>query len=238
MKTKFVLLSLFILLGSTVPALGGYMTDDTGVQTKDSQSALSADDALKLLKEGNARFIDGKLKNQDNYRDQVSQTADGQYPFASILSCLDSRVGVEQIFDLNNGDAFVGRVAGNVMNPDMLGSFEFATKLAGSKLIVVLGHTQCGAVKGACDGAELGNLTGLLNRIEPAVDLVSKDWMDGLKSSKNARFVDAVVEANVRLARDGIVKESPVIKELVDEGKVKIVGAVYDLESGLVRFLS
>ncbi|REJ75760.1 MAG: carbonic anhydrase [Acidobacteria bacterium] len=214
------------------------MTDDTGVQTKDSQSALSADDALKLLKEGNARFIDGKLKNQDNYRDQVSQTADGQYPFASILSCLDSRVGVEQIFDLNNGDAFVGRVAGNVMNPDMLGSFEFATKLAGSKLIVVLGHTQCGAVKGACDGAELGNLTGLLNRIEPAVDLVSKDWMDGLKSSKNARFVDAVVEANVRLARDGIVKESPVIKELVDEGKVKIVGAVYDLESGLVRFLS
>lgn len=141
----------------------------------------------------------GKLENQDRYRKQVSATASVQFPFAAILSCLDSRVGVEQVFDLNNGDAFVGRVAGNVFNPDMLGSFEFATRLAGSKVIVVLGQTQCGAVKGACD--------------------------------------HAVGEANVRLAQDSVVKESPVIKELVDAGKVIIVGAVYDLESGVVRFL-
>lgn len=141
----------------------------------------------------------GKLENQDRYRKQVSATASVQFPFAAILSCLDSSVGVEQVFDLKTGDAFVGRVAGDVFNPDMLGSLEFATRLAGSKVIVVLGQTQCGAVKGACD--------------------------------------HAVGEANVRLARDSVVKESPVIKELVDAGKVIIVGAVYDLESGVVRFL-
>lgn len=237
MRTRLAALSLVVFLGLSAPALAWYDVRDDGVQTKKSQAALSPDGALKLLKEGNKRFAAGKLENQDRYRRQVSATSTGQFPYAAILSCLDSRVGVEQIFDLNNGDAFVGRVAGNVFNPDMLGSFEFATRLAGSKLIVVLGHTQCGAVKGACDDAELGNLTGLLDRIEPAVDLVSKNWMDGMKNSKNAKFVDAVGEANVRLARDSVVRESPVIKALVDEGKVMIVGAVYDLETGIVRFL-
>lgn len=236
MKVRFALFFLVMILG--IPA--GAMAQKSGmygVQTKDSQAALTPQAALQLLKDGNARFAAGKLENQKNYRKQVAVTAGGQYPFASILSCLDSRVAVEEIFDLNNGDAFNGRIAGNVFNPDMLGSFEFATRLAGSKVIVVLGHTQCGAVKGACDDAELGNLTGLLDRIEPAVDLVSKSWMDGMKNSKNTKFVDAVGEANVRLARDSVVKESPVIKELVDAGKVIIVGAVYDLDSGIVRFL-
>lgn len=238
MRIGFSLSFLIIALGLSTGAYAQLQpVGPYGVQTKASQAALSPQTALQYLRDGNARFVSGKLKNQENYRKQVPITAKGQFPFAAILSCLDSRVSVEEIFDLNNGDAFVGRVAGNVMNPDMLGSFEFATKLAGSKLIVVLGHTQCGAVMGACDDAELGNLTGLLDRIEPAVDLVSKDWRDGLKNSKNARFVDAVGEANVRLARDRIVKESPVIKELVDAGQVNIVGAVYDLETGVVRFL-
>lgn len=236
MKIKFALVFLMLVLGVPAGALA-QKAGMYGVQTKDTQAALTPQAGLQMLKDGNARFVAGKLKNQKNYRKQVAVTAGGQFPFASILSCLDSRVAVEEIFDLNNGDAFNGRVAGNVFNPDMLGSFEFATRLAGSKVIVVLGHTQCGAVKGACDGAELGNLTGLLDRIEPAVDLVSKNWMDGMKNSKNAKFVDAVGEANVRLARDSVVKESPVIKELVDAGKVIIVGAVYDLESGVVRFL-
>ncbi|QQS43054.1 MAG: carbonic anhydrase [Acidobacteriota bacterium] len=238
MRFGFLLSFLIIALGLSSSASAQLQpAGPYGVQTKASQAALSPQAALQYLRDGNARFVSGKLKNQENYRKQVPITAKGQFPFAAILSCLDSRVSVEEIFDLNNGDAFNGRVAGNVMNPDMLGSFEFATKLAGSKLIVVLGHTQCGAVMGACDDAELGNLTGLLDRIQPAVELVSKDWRDGLKNSKNARFVDAVGEANVRLARDGIVKESPVIKELVDAGQVKIVGAVYDLETGVVRFL-
>lgn len=235
MKIRFAFILLIFVLGAspaTFAQEGKY-----GVQTKASQAALSPQAALQMLRDGNSRFLAGKSDNNKNYRKQVAATADGQYPFASILSCLDSRVAVEEIFDLNNGDAFNGRVAGNVMYPDMLGSFEFATKLAGSKVIVVLGHTQCGAVKGACDYAELGNLTGLLDKIEPAVEIVSKNWLDGMKNSKNAKFVDAVGEANVRLARDSIVKDSPVIKELVEEGKVIIVGAVYDLETGAVRFL-
>lgn len=237
MKIRFALSFLILVLGLSSTAVAQMPAGKYGVQTKASQAALSPQGALQLLREGNARFVSGKLENQKNYRKQVPVTAAGQFPFASILSCLDSRVAVEEIFDLNNGDAFNGRVAGNVFNPDMLGSFEFATRLAGSKVIVVLGHTQCGAVKGACDDAELGNLTGLLARITPAVDLVSKNWMDGLKNSGNKKFVDAVGEANVRLARDSVVKESPVIKELVDDGKVIIVGAVYDLETGIVRFL-
>lgn len=208
-----------------------------GAQTKETQAAMTSQQGLQVLKDGNLRFVAGKMKNQKNYRKQLSVTAKGQYPFASILSCLDSRVAVEEIFDLNNGDAFNGRVAGNVVNPDMLGSFEFATKLAGSKVILVLGHTSCGAIKGACDRAELGNLTGLLDRIEPAVDLISKDWMNGEKNSKNHEFVEAVSEANVRLVKEEIMKESPVIKELIESGKVILVGGIYDLETGRVRFL-
>lgn len=229
-----MLAAVICFAGVAVPA---QKINTYGAQTQVTRAALTPQDGLKLLMEGNERFVAGKLKNQKNYRRQLPVTAQGQYPFASILSCLDSRVAVEQIFDLNNGDAFNGRVAGNVMNPDMLGSFEFATKLAGAKVILVLGHTSCGAVKGACDGAELGNLTGLLERIEPAVELIGKSWLDGGKNSKNSKFVEAVSEANVKLVQAEIVEESPIIEKLIDEGKVILVGGIYDLETGRVRFL-
>ena len=193
--------------------------------------------ALQKLKDGNARFVAGNVKNHKNYRKQISVTAKGQYPYAAILSCLDSRVAVDDIFDLNNGDSFNGRIAGNVMNPDMLGSFEFATKLSGAKVVLILGHTNCGAVKGACDFAEIGNLTGLLDRIEPAVNFIAKDWKHGEKNSKNHDFVEAVGEKNVRLVMENISKDSPILKELIDSGKVMLVGGVYDLETGVVRFL-
>ena len=208
-----------------------------GIQTQELQTKITPQEALKKLKDGNIRFASDKAVNQKKYRQQAVLTARGQYPYAAILSCLDSRVTVEDIFDLNNGDAFSGRIAGNVMNPDMLGSFEFATKLAGAKVVMVLGHSKCGAVKGACDFAKLGNLTGLLGRIEPAVNFIGKDWMDGEKNSKNDKFVEAVGKKNVKLVMEGITKDSPILKELIDSGKVILVGGVYDLETGLVKFI-
>ncbi|MBX3265870.1 MAG: carbonic anhydrase [Acidobacteria bacterium] len=236
MKTIKLLIFTLVFSISVVPAIAqksaGY-----GVQTKASQAAITPQQALQLLKDGNGRFVAGKPKNQKNYRKQVTFTAQGQFPYAAILSCLDSRVAVEEIFDLNNGDSFNGRVAGNVMNPDMLGSFEFATKLAGAKVVMVLGHTKCGAVKGACDRAEMGNLTGLLDRIEPAVDLVSTDWKDGLKNSSNAKFVEAVGRKNVELVMQNIKKESPILKEMIEKGQIILVGGIYDLETGKVEFI-
>lgn len=208
-----------------------------GVQTKETQSAMTPAQALQLLKDGNTRFHTHKSKNQKNYRKQVALTAKGQFPYAAIISCLDSRVTVEDIFDLNNGDAFNGRVAGNVVNGDMLGSFEFATKVSGSKVILVLGHSKCGAVKGACDDVELGNLTGLLNKIEPAVEIISKSWKDGEKNSKNAAFVEAVGEENVRHVMETIKKDSPIIREMIEKGEVILAGGVYDLDTGIVRFI-
>ncbi len=209
-----------------------------GVQTKEMQTAITPQQGLQNLKDGNARFAAGNSVNQKKYRQQIALTAKGQYPYAAILSCLDSRVAIEEVFDLNNGDSFNGRVAGNVMNPDMLGSFEFATKLAGAKVVMVLGHTKCGAVKGACDFAEMGNLTGLLDRIEPAVNFVGKDWTDGEKSSKNDKFVEAVGETNVKMVMENIKKDSPILKELIDSGKIILVGGVYDLETGVVKFIN
>lgn len=209
-----------------------------GVQTKELQTAMTPQQGLQNLKDGNARFAAGNSVNQKKYRKQIALTAKGQYPYAAILSCLDSRVAIEGVFDLNNGDSFNGRVAGNVMNPDMLGSFEFATKLAGAKVVMVLGHTKCGAVKGACDFAEMGNLTGLLDKIEPAVNLIGKDWMDGEKNSKNDKFVEAVGEANVKMVMENIKKDSPILKELIDSGKIILVGGVYDLETGVVKFIN
>lgn len=194
--------------------------------------------ALQRLKDGNERYVRNKLKDNKKFRKQAAFTAKGQYQFATILSCIDSRVSAEEIFDLGNGDAFNGRIAGNVATPDMLGSFEFATKLAGSKVLLVLGHTSCGAVKGACDMAELGNLTGLLDRIEPAVDLISKSWMDGEKNLKNKQFVEAVGEANVKLTMEEIKKESPVMKDMIDSGDLLLVGGIYDLATGRVRYLN
>ena len=237
-------LALFLTL-STVFSLGVFAQNPNdakkkaiklGLQTQETQAALTPQQGLKKLKDGNLRFATGKSVNQKKYREQVPFTAKGQYPFAAILSCLDSRVAVEDIFDLNNGDSFNGRVAGNVMNPDMLGSFEFATKLAGAKVVMVLGHSKCGAVKGACDFAEMGNLTGLLDRIEPAVNLISMDWKNGEKNSKNSLFVEAVGEANVRMVMESVKKDSPILGELIDSGKVILVGGVYDLDTGRVKF--
>ncbi len=207
-------------------------------QTKASQSAMSPQKALQLLKEGNERYVKNKLKNNKNFRKQATTTAKGQYPYATILSCIDSRVSAEEVFDLGNGDAFNGRVAGNIVNPDMLGSFEFATKVAGSKVLLVLGHSSCGAVKGAIDGAELGLLSVLLDRFEPAVKLVGQSWKDGEKNSKNTPFVDAVTEANVKLTMEDIKKQSAVMKEMIESGDLLLVGGIYDLESGKVTFMN
>ena len=209
-------------------------TPAAAVLDRSAQAGMTPNDVLKALAEGNERFVKGELTPRD-YLGQVGATAKGQYPMATILSCLDSRVPPEIIFDRGIGDLFVGRVAGNFENPDMLGSFEFATKLAGSKLIVVLGHTHCGAVKGACDGAELGNLTQTLANIQPAID-ASQD-VAGEKNSKNAAYVDAVSHMNVRQTVRDILARSEVLRDLVDAGELRVVGAMHDIETGRVSWL-
>ncbi|WP_376692214.1 carbonic anhydrase family protein [Wenzhouxiangella sp. EGI_FJ10409] len=202
---------------------------------QEAQATLTPDEALELLKEGNARFVAGESIDRDLIEQQKA-TSTGQYPFAVVLSCLDSRSAPEVVFDQGVGDLFVGRVAGNVVDTNLLGSFEFATAAAGSKLIVVMGHTACGAVKGACDGVELGNLTALLDEIEPAVDAVSTPTGTD-RSSANAEFVNDVVETNVRMQVNELLRRSDVVRELVDTGQVKVVGAVHDISTGEVTFL-
>jgi carbonic anhydrase len=213
-------------------ALAGTVLAQT---TKEEQSALTPEDVLAELLEGNSRFVRGKTSDPDISK-RIANSADGQYPKAVVLSCLDSRVPVELIFDQGIGDLFVGRVAGNVENEDQLGSMEFATKLAGAKLVLVLGHSSCGAVKGACDGAKLGNLTTLLDKIRPAVQSVH-GFKPEERSSSNGPFVEKVVEANVRRTVDDIRKRSQVLADLEASGKIKIVGAVYDLKTGKVTVL-
>jgi carbonic anhydrase len=166
----------------------------------------------------------------------VNDTSDGQFPFATILSCIDSRVSAELVFDQGLGDIFSIRIAGNFVNEDILGSMEFACKLAGTKLIVVLGHTSCGAVKGACDHARLGNLTALINKIEPAVDAVKEPSDENLRNSKNLEFVDKVAEKNVHLTIGNIRQKSPVLTEMETKGEIKVVGAMYDVSNGEVVF--
>lgn len=191
--------------------------------------------ALQYLKEGNQRF-QGNLKANRNLLEQVNDTSEGQFPFATILSCIDSRVSAELVFDQGLGDIFSIRIAGNFVNEDILGSMEFACKLAGTKLIVVLGHTSCGAVKGACDHARLGNLTALINKIEPAVEAVTEPSDENLRNSKNLEFVDRVAEKNVHLTIGNIRKHSPVLTEMEDNGEIKVVGAMYDVSNGEVVF--
>lgn len=192
--------------------------------------------ALEFLQEGNERF-QKNLKANRNLLQQVNETKDGQFPFATILSCIDSRVSAELVFDQGLGDIFSVRIAGNFVNEDILGSMEFACKLAGTKLLVVLGHTSCGAVKGACDHARLGNLTTLINKIEPAVEAVSEPKDESLRNSKNLDFVDAVAVKNVELTLDNIRQQSPILKEMEEKGEIAIVGAMYDLSDGKVSFL-
>jgi carbonic anhydrase len=203
--------------------------------SKAEREALTPDKILESLIEGNDRFVADKLTSP-NISGRREAAAAGQFPKAVILSCLDSRVPVELVFDVGIGDVFVGRVAGNIENVDQLGSMEFATKLAGAKLVVVLGHTSCGAIKGACDGAELGNLTALLAKIRPAVDAV-KGFKPEQRTSANAEFVAKVTEQNVRQTVSDIRKDSPVLAGLERDGKIKIVGGVYDLKTGKVAFL-
>lgn len=199
----------------------------------ETQSTVSPDKALEFLMEGNTRFVNN-LKVNRNLLEQVNDTRDGQWPFAVILSCIDSRTSAELIFDQGLGDVFSVRIAGNILNEDILGSMEFATKVVGSKIIVVLGHSKCGAVKGACDNVELGNLTTLLNKIKPAVD--GEKTTTENRNSKNTEFVEKVATLNVHYTIDRIRKESSIIKELEDAGEIKIVGGMYDVESGVVDF--
>jgi carbonic anhydrase len=205
------------------------------VVTAEQQRAMSPADVLADLKAGNERFVAGELTPRD-YNAQAAATASGQYPKAIILSCVDSRVPVELVFDQGIGDVFVGRVAGNAENVDMLGSMEFATKAAGSKVIVVLGHTSCGAIKGAADGVELGNLTALLDNFDGALEKAA-EVTDGNTTSKNAAFVSAAIEENVRQTMTDILERSEVISEMVDDGEVMVVGGIYDLASGKVTWL-
>ena len=204
--------------------------------TKETQLEMSPEKALATLKEGNVRF----QKNEKAPRDlmeQVKDTSTGQYPFATILSCIDSRVSAELVFDQGVGDIFSVRIAGNFVNEDILGSMEFACKLAGTKLVVVLGHTACGAVKGACDHARLGNLSALIQKIEPAVEAVTEPTDASQRNSGNIQFVNDVAVKNVNITIDNIREESPVLAELEAEGAIKIVGAMYDINNGSVTFL-
>ncbi len=204
--------------------------------TKETQAAITPNGAINLLKDGNKRFVENKKANR-NLLEQVGDTASGQYPFATILSCIDSRVSAELIFDQGVGDIFSARVAGNIVNEDLLGSIEFACKLAGTKVVVILGHTACGAVKGACDDAKMGNLTILLHKIKPAVKAISEPSHPGSRNSKNIDFVNRVAEKNVRLTIEDTRSLSPVLKEMEDNGEIKIVGAMYDITNGKVTFL-
>jgi len=203
--------------------------------TKEQQSALTPDKVLADLMDGNARFTTGKMHNPE-IKKRVTNSAAGQYPKAVVLSCLDSRVPVETVFDQGIGDLFVGRVAGNIEDQDQLGSMEFATKLSGARLVFVLGHSACGAIKGACDKAELGNLTGLLAKIRPAVDAV-QGFKPEERTSANKEFVEKVAEQNVRQTMENIRKDSPVLAEMEASGKIKIVGGMYDLETGKIALL-
>ena len=205
-------------------------------QTKASQDAISPAKALELLKEGNQRFT-AKQQVERDLNLQVEQTSTGQFPFATVLSCIDSRVPAELLFDQGIGDIFSVRIAGNFVNADILGSMEFASKLAGTKLILVLGHTACGAVKGACDHAELGNLTGMLDNIAPAVDAIEEPTAASERTSANIDFVNAVGTKNVELTIDRIREESPVLAEMEQAGEIQIVGGMYDIATGNVNFL-
>ena len=203
--------------------------------TKETQSKMTPETSLEELKNGNKRFVNRQKLNRDLMQ-QVSETSNGQYPFATVLSCIDSRVSSELIFDQGIGDIFSVRIAGNFVNEDILGSMEFACKLAGTKLIVVLGHTACGAVKGACDHARLGNLTALINKIEPAVDAVIEPQDKSLRNSSNIEFVNRVAEKNVEMTISEIRSASSVLNEMEKNGEIKIIGGIYDIASGLVSF--
>ena len=201
--------------------------------TKEIQSTITPNMALELLKEGNKRFVNN-LKVNRNLLQQANETSDGQHPFAVILSCIDSRTSAELIFDQGLGDIFSVRIAGNIINEDILGSMEFACKVAGSKIIVVLGHTKCGAVKGACDHVEMGNLTALLSKIRPAVD--DEIETNENRNSSNSTFVENVARINVQRTVRSVIERSPILKDMIEKGEIGIVGGTHDITTGQVTF--
>ncbi len=200
---------------------------------KEMQAAITPQMAIDLLTEGNKRFVNN-LKVNRNLLQQANETSDGQHPFAVILSCIDSRTSAELIFDQGLGDVFSVRIAGNILNEDILGSMEFGCKVAGAKIIVVLGHTKCGAVKGACDHVEMGNLTALLTKIRPAVD--DETTTTENRNSGNAEFVEKVATINVKRTVKSIMERSPILKEMIESGQIGIVGGTHDISTGQVTF--
>ncbi len=203
--------------------------------TKETQDLMTPSLALDALKTGNDRFLKGNQVAR-NLNGQVDETSGGQYPFATVLHCIDSRVSAEHVFDQGIGDLFSIRIAGNFVNEDILGSMEFACKIAGTKVLVVLGHTACGAIKGACDHARLGNLTALINKLEPAVEAVDYPAEADLRNSSNIDFVNVVAAKNVLMTIDNIRSQSPILKEMEADGAIKIVGGMYDIATGNVNF--
>ena len=232
-KTKTLFLALIVALTGLL-APGAVSAEGAGAAlTREAQAAITPAKALEMLKQGNERFVSGKSIERD-YLAQVKQTSSGQFPFAAVVSCLDSRIPPAIVFDRGIGDLFVARVAGNFVNDDILGSLEFATKLAGAKLILVMGHTECGAVKGACDAAQLGLLTATLANINPAVKAVQGNYTP--RNSQNAEFVQAVTEMNVLHTMQTLRDRSVVLREMIDKGEIGLVGAMYDVSSGRVIF--
>jgi len=201
--------------------------------TQEMQAAITPTMALELLKEGNKRFINNMKVNR-NLLQQANETSDGQHPFAVILSCIDSRTSAELIFDQGLGDVFSVRIAGNIINEDILGSMEFGCKVAGSKIIVVLGHTKCGAVKGACDHVEMGNLTALLSKLQPAV--YDEKTVTENRTSSNEEFVEKVSEINVKRTVHAIMERSPILKEMIERGECGIIGGNHNITTGEVSF--
>ena len=201
--------------------------------TKETQDNLTPELALTILKEGNERFINN-IKAHRNLLQQVNETSSGQFPFATILSCIDSRISAELIFDQGLGDIFSIRIAGNILNEDILGSMEFACKIAGSKLIVVLGHTNCGAIEGACNNISLGNLTKLLDKIKPAIDLETQTSNN--RNGKNLSFVNNVTINNVLITVEKIKEQSQILNDMESANQIKIIGGLHDLETGKVTF--
>jgi carbonic anhydrase len=201
--------------------------------TKDLQATITPEMALDLLRQGNKRFINN-LKANRNLLQQANETSEGQHPFAIILSCIDSRTSAEIIFDQGLGDIFSVRIAGNIINEDILGSMEFACKIAGSKIITVLGHTNCGAIKGACDHIEMGNLTNLLSKIRPAID-DEKTIIENRDSSNN-EFIDKVTLINVKRTMTSIVQRSPILKEMIEKNEIKLIGGIHNIATGEVIF--
>jgi len=228
-----LLASALVIDGCSTPSGNGSIAGTTA-QTREKQAAINPSQALALLEAGNERFVSGQMLHRDFPR-QVKDTSGGQYPFAAVVTCLDSRTTPEFMFDQGVGDIFSARVAGNIINEDILGSLEFATKVSGAKLIAVIGHTNCGAIKGACDDVQLGHLTSLLARIQPAVNAVQTAPGEA-RSSKNRAFVEKVAEMHVRLTMKTLREQDPILNDMIERGQIGLVGGMYDLETGKVTF--